>query len=127
MRLVREGRAVPVCPECLGGLPTPRPPAELLGGRVRTREGADVTDAFNRGAAAALDVARREGCTAAILKSRSPSCGPGRVYDGAFSRTLREGDGVWAALLRREGLPLFSEESLPPELAASPAQGNAAS
>ncbi len=112
-RLVREGAAVPACPECLGGLPTPRVPSERVGDRVLTRDGQDVTAAFARGARLALALARRDGCTAAILKSRSPSCGWGRIYDGTFSRALCAGDGVWAQLLRREGFPLFSEEHLP--------------
>lgn len=88
-------------------------PSERVGDRVLTRDGQDVTAAFARGARLALALARREGCTAAILKSRSPSCGWGRIYDGTFSRALHAGDGVWAQLLRREGFPLFSEEHLP--------------
>lgn len=112
-RLVKEGRAVPVCPECLGGLPTPRCPSELRGRRVVSRAGQDVTAAFQRGARMALEAARLAGCTAAILKKRSPSCGVGSVYDGTFRHVLREGDGVWAALLRREGFALFSEDALP--------------
>lgn len=105
---------VPVCPETLGGLGTPRPPAELVGGdgtdvlagqaRVVTREGRDVTHAFLRGAEEALKVARVVGAGEAWLKARSPSCGVTCVYDGTFSRRLRPGPGVTAALLLREGI-----------------------
>lgn len=112
-RLVREGHAVAVCPEMLGGLETPRSPCERSGGRVLNREGRDVTAFFERGAALALERARENGCTAAIIKSRSPSCGFDRIYDGSFSHVLCSGDGVWAERLRAAGLELFSEESLP--------------
>ncbi|MGQ9498217.1 MAG: DUF523 domain-containing protein [Desulfotomaculales bacterium] len=120
VRLVREGRAVPVCPERLGGLPVPRPPAEIkhgsgrdvLTGRVRVvdRNGQDVTDAYIKGARAALDVARAQGIRAAILKSRSPSCGCCGIYDGTFTGRLRPGDGVTAALLRDAGFAIFTEK-----------------
>ena len=115
VRLVAEGRAVPVCPEVLGGLDTPRSPCERVGGRVMNRDGQDVTAAFEQGAALAVEVAHKEGCTAAIIKSRSPSCGFDRIYDGSFSHILRAGDGVWAAILRAQGFALYSEESLPVE------------
>ena len=113
MRLMEEGRAVAACPECLGGLPTPRPACELSGQRVVNKNGEDVTTAFLLGAQAATALARQGGCTAAILKSRSPSCGCGQVYDGTFTGTLRKGDGLWADDLRRAGIALFTEERLP--------------
>ena len=113
MRLMEEGRAVAACPECLGGLPTPRPACELVGQRVINSRGEDVTAAFLQGAQAATALARLHGCTAAILKSRSPSCGCGQIYDGTFRGALREGDGLWAVDLRRAGISLFTEESLP--------------
>jgi uncharacterized protein YbbK (DUF523 family) len=119
-RLVAEGRAVLVCPEVDGGLGTPRPPAEIVGGdgravlegraRVVTDAGADVTDAYVAGAHAALDAARAAGATRAILKARSPSCGLGAVYDGSFRRTLVPGDGVTAALLVASGIEVSPEE-----------------
>lgn len=115
VRLVQEGKAVPACPEILGGLATPRSPCERQGDRVMNRDGQDVTDFFERGAALAMERAHTNGCTAAIVKSRSPSCGYGRIYDGSFSRTFCSGDGVWAEKLRAEGFELFSEESLPDE------------
>ena len=115
VRLVEEGRAVPACPEILGGLETPRSPCERSGNRVVNRDGQDVTGAFERGAALAVELARKNACTAAIIKSRSPSCGFDRIYDGSFSHTFCAGDGVWAEMLRAEGFALFSELSLPDE------------
>lgn len=115
-KLVEQGRAVPVCPEVLGGLPTPRPPMELRQGRVVTSLGEDCTDAFGLGARRALDLARSRGCVRAILKSRSPSCGSAMVYDGTFSGRLAPGDGVFAALLKDQGFEVVTEA----DLAASP-------
>ena len=91
---------VPVCPEQLGGLPTPRPPAERRGDRVMTRDGGDVTAQYRRGAEEALRLCRLLGCEAALLKERSPSCGSGMVYDGTFTGVLTAGEGVTAELLR---------------------------
>lgn len=120
--LVEAGRAVLVCPEVDGGLGTPRPAAEIVGGdgadvlagraRVFTGDGIDVTDAYLKGARRALEAARRTDAKSAILKARSPSCGTGRVYDGTFSRTLEAGDGVTAALLRAQGIEVLSDEEV---------------
>lgn len=110
--LCRLHEVVPVCPEQLGGLPTPRDPAERQGGRVVTGAGADVTAQYDRGAQQALLLARRLGCEAAVLKEKSPSCGSGRIYDGTFSGTLTEGFGVTAQLLRREGIRVLGESEL---------------
>lgn len=109
--LVRNGNGIPVCPEMLGGLPCPRVPSERTadGERVVTKEGADVTEAFRRGADETLRLAQLYGCTRAILKARSPSCGKGTVYDGTFSGTLREGDGVTAELLMKHGITVESK------------------
>jgi uncharacterized protein YbbK (DUF523 family) len=97
-----------------GGLPAPRPPAELQsGGRVRTGTGVDVTEAYRRGAAAAVDLARAVGAREAILKARSPSCGCHEVYDGSFSRTLVAGAGLTASALRAAGLSVRSDEDGP--------------
>ena len=96
---------IPVCPEVLGGLDTPRAPAELQpDGRVVNADGEDVTAAYQAGAEAALRIAKQSGCTAAVLKARSPSCGCGEVYDGTFTHTLKGGWGVTARLLREAGL-----------------------
>ena len=87
--LMARHTLVPACPEQLGGLPTPRAPSERLGSRVVARTGADVTDAYTRGAQQTLALAQRFGCTAALLKQRSPSCGKGEIYDGTFTGTRR--------------------------------------
>lgn len=107
-----EGRIVGVCPEVAGGLPTPRPPAEIRGLRVIAKTGADVTDAFRAGADVAVAMARDLGIRVAVLKSRSPSCGTGQIYDGSFSGRLVAGDGVTAAALQREGVEVFDETQL---------------
>ena len=102
-------RLVPVCPERDGGLPTPRVPSERRGERVVNREGEDVTEAYRKGAAIALQTAEKAGCRLAVLKERSPSCGSGRIYDGSFSQTLIPGDGVTAELLKEKGLAVYGE------------------
>ncbi|WP_216662520.1 DUF5662 family protein [Adlercreutzia sp. ZJ473] len=108
---------VPVCPEVAGGLPTPREPSEIThaGARwqVTARDGADVTDAFVRGAEATLALMRREGCRMAVLKAKSPSCGSRQVYDGTFTGTLRPGYGVTAKLLRDCNIFVIDETELP--------------
>lgn len=109
--LFRRGLALPVCPETLGGLPTPRPPAEIAGDRVMDRSGRDVTEAFTLGAARTLEIARSRGMTVAVLKERSPSCGVTAIYDGTFSGRLIPGCGVTAALLRANDIAVYSEET----------------
>jgi uncharacterized protein YbbK (DUF523 family) len=121
-RLVAQGRAVLVCPEVDGGLGTPRPQAEIVGGdgadvlagraRVVNVDGQDVTDAHVAGAQQALTAARKSGAKAAILKARSPSCGRGAIYDGTFSSTLTPGDGVTAALLGAHGIEVTTEDDV---------------
>ena len=106
-----------MCPEVLGGLPTPRTPSERRGERVVSAEGDDVTGEFSAGAEAALYIAEECGCSAAVLKARSPSCGCGRIYDGTFTHTLVDGDGLFAALLRKKGFQLFTEEPFSAEKA----------
>ena len=103
---------LPVCPEADGGLPTPRVPSERRGKRVVNREGEDVTDFYERGARNALRIARGNGCTAALLKERSPSCGSGMIYDGSFTGTLVPGDGVTAELLKAAGLDVYGESGI---------------
>ena len=107
--LAKRHELVPVCPEQMGGLATPRPPAERRGDRVVTESGADVTEQYRRGAEEALRLARLLRCQAAVLKERSPSCGHGAVYDGTFTRTLIPGDGVTAELLEANGIPVYGE------------------
>ena len=100
---------IPVCPEQLGGMTTPRLPSERIEDRVINRAGADVTEYFQRGAAEALRLADLYGCNVAILKERSPSCGCGAIYDGSFSGGICKGDGVCAALLTRNGVKVLGE------------------
>lgn len=107
----RKRRDQPVCPEVLGGLPTPRVPSEIRGGRVVAKDGTDVTGAFTCGAEEALRLALENGCTAAILKARSPSCGSGEIYDGSFTGTRVPGEGVFARMARKAGLEIWSEET----------------
>lgn len=110
--LLERHTLVPVCPEQLGGLPTPRPPAERRGERVVTQCGTDVTVQYRRGAQEALTLCRMFHCDAALLKERSPSCGLGEIYDGSFSRHLVPGNGVTAALLRENGISVFGESQI---------------
>jgi len=112
MEMVKKGEAVPVCPEQLGGLPTPRPAAEIINGRVFTCEGRDVTEALAKGAEKGLEIAKLAKCTEAVLASRSPSCGSGEVYDGTFSGKLTRGDGVFAALLKKNGIMVCTEDDV---------------
>ncbi len=119
-----EGRLVPFCPEVQGGLPVPRPPAEIEGGaggaavlagtaRIRTPDGGDVTDAFLLGARRALAAATSSGARLAILKEGSPSCGSLRIYDGTFGGRTTPGRGVTTALLERSGIRVFGEDRIP--------------
>ena len=109
-QLVEDGLAVTACPEQLGGLPTPRIPSERVGNRVVNREGTDVTAEFKAGAEAALRIARENSCRTAILKSRSPSCGKGCIYNGQFTGELVPGNGVTADLLLQHGIEVLTEE-----------------
>lgn len=112
--LYLKGDAVLVCPEMLGGLKTPREPAEIIieGDeiRVKTISGKDVTEAFIIGAGKVLKVAKENKITTAILKARSPSCGSRRIYDGTFSGKVVDGDGITAALLKLNGINVITEE-----------------
>lgn len=110
---------IPVCPEQLGGLPTPREPAEATGdgnyiiegkAKVITRSGKDVTSCFVKGAQETLKLARLYGVKEAVLKQRSPSCGSGQIYDGTFSHKTISGDGVTTALLKKNGIAVVDEE-----------------
>ncbi|MCZ8179305.1 MAG: DUF523 domain-containing protein [Rhizobium sp.] len=118
-----QGRLVGFCPEQAGGLPTPRPPAEIeggmsgedvLAGRARVMEvtGGDVTEAFVEGGKKAVAFAREQGCDVALLIDGSPSCGSGFIYDGSFSGTRHPGFGVTAALMRQAGIAVFSDREL---------------
>ncbi len=111
-RLSEQYRIISVCPECDGGLPTPRTPSERRGERVVMRDGRDVTAAFLRGAENALALAREHGISFAVLKARSPSCGKGEIYDGSFTRKTVARDGVAAELLLRAGYRVLTESEI---------------
>ena len=116
IRLAEKYHLIPFCPEQAGGLATPRSPAELCGGIVITRDGADVTDAYRHGAEEALRLAEMFHCVVAVLKERSPSCGSGEIHDGTFSGGLTAGDGVTAALLKAHGIRVLGESQIQREL-----------
>ena len=103
---------VPVCPEPMGGLTSPREPAERAGDKVLSRSGEDWTEAFRLGAVRAPETALAQGITLAVLKERSPSCGCGAVYDGTFTGTVVPGDGVAAELLKRHGVHIRGESQI---------------
>lgn len=110
--LLKKHTCIPVCAEILGGLPTPRAPAERHGGKVITKDGQDVTEAFIRGAAEVLRLAKLYRVKAALLKERSPSCGSGDIYDGTFTQTLTPGDGLTAHLLKQHGIAVYGESQI---------------
>jgi len=116
-----EGRLVPLCPEVSGGLPVPRPAAEIIGladdvldgrGAVKTEDGEDVSSFFLCGAQHALILCQQENIRVAILKENSPSCGSTQVYDGSFSAKLITGIGVTTAILRQNGIIVFNEHEI---------------
>lgn len=106
--MVQNGEAIAVCPEQMGGLPTPRTPAEQIGEKVISKTGTDVTAEYEKGANEALQMALLVNAEEAYLKSRSPMCGCGTIYDGTFSGTLTEGDGVFTKKLKEKGIKVHS-------------------
>ncbi len=114
-RFIEGHEVIPVCPEVLGGLPTPRVPAELRGSRVVTRDGRDVSRAFREGADRALALAREKGVQLVILQPRSPSCGAREIYDGTFTGRKIPGQGIFARLLQENGIPLLDADELAAE------------
>ncbi len=110
--LSKKHELIPVCAEVLGGLPTPRIPSEIMGDKVINREGVDVTDEYHKGAQRVLDIAIENGCKIAILKSKSPSCGRDEIYDGSFTRTLTQGNGICAGLLMKNGITILNEKEI---------------
>lgn len=114
--IMRAHTLIPICPEVLGGLPTPRPSAERQGDAVVNREGRDVTENYLRGAHEAARLARLYGANGVILKERSPSCGTALIYDGSFGGRLIPGEGVTAEVLRRAGIAVYSDEGPLPDI-----------
>lgn len=122
-KLVRDGKAIVVCPEQMGGLPTPRDPCEIscgggkevLSGKAQVidAKGQDKTEKFLKGAEETLKVAKMYNIKTAILKSKSPSCGCGKIYDGTFGGKLTDGNGVTAELLIKNGIEVLTEEDIP--------------
>ena len=112
LRRLSGHAVVPVCPEALGGLPTPRLPAEIVDGIVTNREGVPVDDAFRLGADRALEIARRERADWIILQSRSPSCGVKQIYDGTFTGTKIPGQGIFAGQLMAHGFAVLDREEV---------------
>ena len=110
--LMERCHLVPVCPEIMGGLATPRTPAERQDGHVVTQDGQDVTGAYLRGAEEAVRLAKLFGCRYALLKERSPSCGSGQIYDGTFTKTLTQGDGLTTQMLKKHGITVYGESQI---------------
>ena len=110
--LMKREECILVCPETLGGLKIPRLPAEIVGDKVIRKDGADVTKEFEKGAKETLRIAKENICDMVILKSRSPSCGCGKIYDGTFSGKLVGGDGITARLLKENGIKVITEEDI---------------
>ena len=108
--LYEEGRALPVCPEKLGGLTTPRTPCEIINGRVVSSDGEDRTNEYLLGSQRVLELCKKHGIKKAVLKQNSPSCGSTHIYDGTFSGTLIEGEGCLTALLRKNGIEVTGEK-----------------
>ena len=103
---------IPVCAEIFGGLPTPRIPAERLQNKVINKDGIDVTYEFEKGAEEVLKLAKFYNAKLAILKEKSPSCGYGKIYDGTFSKSLIDGNGVTTDLLKKNGIEVIGENSI---------------
>jgi len=112
MELVRNGEAILVCPEQLGGLPTPRVPSEIINNKVINRDGVDVTIEYKRGAEEVLRLCKELNITKAILKSNSPSCGCETIYDGTFTGTKVIGNGITTQLLLDNGIDVVTEKDI---------------
>lgn len=112
LALVDKFDIIPVCPEVFGGLEIPRPPSEIAGDRVVSKQGEDVTVQFNDGAEKTLYIAKEHNCPVALLKERSPSCGCGKIYDGSFSGTVVDGNGITAQLLLDNDIAVFGESQI---------------
>lgn len=116
LEYIKDQPYIGICPECLGNLPIPRLPSEIKDGRVISKDGRDVDDAFRKGAQLALEILKNHHCDEVILQERSPSCGLHEVYDGTFSNRLVEGKGICAQLLEKNGIRCRSSEEIKEEM-----------
>lgn len=112
MKVIEGHEVIPVCPEVMGGLPTPRVPSEIVNGVVTMADGCNVDAEFRKGAQIGLDLARENNVDLVILQSRSPSCGVKQIYDGTFSGNKIDGQGVFASLLTENGFRVMDVEDL---------------
>lgn len=111
LKLQEKFELIPICPEVLGGLPIPRIPAEIIGTNVINQVGVDVTINYKLGAQKALQIIKDNNISIVILKSKSPSCGLGQVYDGTFTHTLIEGNGIAAELFIKNNIKVYTENN----------------
>lgn len=112
LELAKNNTIIGVCPEQMGGLATPRDPSEIVGDRVMSCNGVDVTAQYAKGAETALMLAKLNNADFAVLKAKSPSCGKGLIYDGTFTGNKIPGDGVTVQLLQKNGFKVFTEDEL---------------
>ena len=110
LEYIKDYEVIPVCPEIMGGLSTPRPPSERIGDKVLNNQGTNVTNEYTKGALETLKLAKLFNVKKALLKAKSPSCGKGKIYDGTFTSTLIEGNGVTVDLLESNGIEVISEQ-----------------
>lgn len=112
LEYIKDKEVIPVCPEIMGGLSTPRPPSEIINDKVLNNLNQDVTQQYKKGAEETLKLAKLFNVKKALLKAKSPSCGKGYIYDGTFSSTLIEGNGITTKLLIENGIEVITEKDL---------------
>jgi uncharacterized protein YbbK (DUF523 family) len=112
LEYIKDKEVIPVCPEIMGGLSTPRPPSEIINDKVMNNLNQDVTQQYKKGAEETLKLAKIFNVKKALLKAKSPSCGKGYIYDGTFSSTLTEGNGITTKLLIENGIEVITEKDL---------------
>ena len=112
INLKEKYNLIPVCPEVMGGLKTPRHPSEIIGDKVIGKDDSDNTKEYKKGAEIALNIALQNGAKKAVLKAKSPSCGKGQIYDGTFSGKLKEGNGITAQLFMENEIEVLTEEEI---------------
>ena len=112
MKFIEGHEVIPVCPEVMGGLPTPRVPSEIVNGVVTMTDGRNVDEEFRKGAQIGLDLAKKNNVDLVILQSRSPSCGVNTVYNGEFTNTKVNGSGITAGLFKKKGIKVITEKDV---------------